>query len=222
MVFPAGLAAEKVRLLRTMQEEMQALRGCLEKLATPSAGQFPEKGHFAGNPSDAGPPDAAPPEASPPNGKGDAFSRLPAHIARIDEIRKQIDELDRQAKIRRATARFRGATPLEAPGAPVRKPEYPPERLDSPHPSGGELPGAAGSGEESAAGTPPDEIPAELLALLRQIEELHRDNLRLAEKARRRWAESWQEFRAARRATAYLKHFQNNSAPGGWFVDRRR
>lgn len=214
-MLPEDLAAEKVRLLRAMQEEMQALRGCLKKLGTPSAGQFPEKEHFAGNPSDAGPPEAGPPEANPPNAKGDPLSRLPAHIARIDEIRKQIDELDQQAKIR-------GATPLEAPGAPVRQLEYPPERPDSPNPPGGELPGAAGSGEEPAAGAPPGEIPAELLALLRQIEELHRDNVRLAEKARRRWADAWQEFRVARRATAYLKHLQNNSAPGGWFVDRRR
>ena len=161
-------AAEKVRLFRVMREEMLALRDCLERLAAPLAAK---KEHFVPNPSDVDPLSASPPEASPADAEGDALSRLPVHLARIDEIQRQIDELDRRAQTNSA-------------------------------------------GEISAA------IPA----ILREIEEIHRDSLHLAEKARGRLTDALRDLRAARRATAYLKHRPNSSGPvpGGWFVDRRR
>ncbi|AEG15382.1 hypothetical protein Desku_1817 [Desulfofundulus kuznetsovii DSM 6115] len=71
-----------------------------------------------------------------------------------------------------------------------------------------ELDGAGGPG----AGGP------EISALLLQIDEIHRQNLRLAAKVRERLTGALMDLRRAGQARAYMK---KNGAAGGYFVDRR-
>lgn len=83
-----------------------------------------------------------------------------------------------------------------------------------------ELDGRAQSKQPPPVG--PDAPGTRVFHLLRQIEEIHRDNVYLAEKVCRQWANALREFRTARRVTAYLTHLKKISASDGWFVDRRR
>ncbi|MDQ0285632.1 hypothetical protein J2Z49_000736 [Desulfofundulus luciae] len=71
-----------------------------------------------------------------------------------------------------------------------------------------ELDRAGGSG----AGGP------EISALLLQIDEFHRQNLRLAAKVKERLAAALANLRRAGQARAYMK---KNGAAGSYFVDRR-
>lgn len=189
-MLPDDLATEKIKLFQAMRKEMLALRGCLEKLVTLSAGRFPEGKRFLEDTEEAG-----------NNPENDPLSRLSVHLTRIEEFREQIDKLEKCVQTREAT-------PVEMPDTPGH--------LNSSNPPKGELPGAIETGKPIADASP-DELPT----LLRQIEEIHRENVRLAENARRQWADALQEFRAARRVTAYFQQLKKAGASGGWFVDRR-